>query len=193
MRQEGGQAGRRGWGGLSWLALLTLVSAGCAESGARPTAVVAAADTADQVLEKVRHHITVDGVRKSLVEADTAYYYEGSQSFELRAVKVSFFGLDGSPTSVLNAREGTYRVANGSMEGRGAVVVRSADGNRTLRTELLQYDPAKNEISTDQHYTYDEGGNHLEGNGFRSDPNFQKVQTEQPRGRAAEGVLLPGQ
>jgi LPS export ABC transporter protein LptC len=106
---------------------------------------------------------------------------------------VSFFGADGSPTSVLNAREGTYRVANGSMEGRGAVVVRSADGNRTLRTELLEYDPARNEISTDQHYTYDEGGNHLEGNGFQSDPNFQKVQTEQPRGRAAEGVLLPGQ
>jgi LPS export ABC transporter protein LptC len=170
-----------------------ILGAGCSESGARPTAVVAAADTADQVLEKVQHHITVDGVRKSLVEADTAYYYEGSQSFELRAVKVSFFGADGSPTSVLNAREGTYRVANGSMEGRGAVVVRSADGNRTLRTELLLYDPAKNEISTDQHYTYDEGGNHLEGNGFRSDPNFQKVQTEQPRGRAAEGVLLPGQ
>lgn len=172
---------------------LTLLAAACNGAGARPTAVVTAADTADQVLEKVRHHITVDGVRKSLVEADTAYYYEGSQSFELRAVKVSFFSADGSPTSVLNAREGTYRVANGSMEGRGAVVVRSADGNRTLRTELLQYDPAKNEISTNQHYTYDEGGNHLEGNGFRSDPNFQKVQTEQPRGRAAEGVLLPGQ
>lgn len=193
MKEGVGDAGRRGRWGLCTVVGLTLLSAACNGGGARPTAVVTEADTADQVLEKVRHHITVDGVRKSLVEADTAYYYEGSQSFELRAVKVSFFAADGSPTSVLNAREGTYRVANGSMEGRGAVVVRSADGNRTLRTELLQYDPAKNEISTNQHYTYDEGGNHLEGNGFRSDPNFQKVQTEQPRGRAAEGVLLPGQ
>jgi len=174
-------------------AILAVLVVACTESGARPTAIVAAADTADQMLEKVRHYITQDGVRKSLVEADTAYYYEGSQSFELRGVKVSFFGADGAATSVLTAHEGTYRVASGSMEGRGNVVVRSADGNRTLRTELLLFDPARNEISTDRHYTYDENSNHLEGNGFRSDPNFQKVSTEQPRGRAAEGVLLPGQ
>ena len=40
---------------------------------------------------------------------------------------------------------------------------------------------------------YDQGSNHLEGNGFTSDPNFQRMTTANPRGRAAEGVILPGQ
>jgi len=40
---------------------------------------------------------------------------------------------------------------------------------------------------------YDQGSNHLEGSGFTSDPNFQRMTTTNPRGRAAEGVVLPGQ
>lgn len=165
----------------------------CADPGARPGILAAAADTADQTLLGVRHYITRDGVQKSLVEADTAYYYEGSQSFELRVVKVTFYSEAGAPTSTLTAREGTYQTLTGAMEGRGAVVVRSTDGTRTLKSEKLDYDPAKNEISTDRAYTYDQGGNHLEGSGFTSDPNFQRMTTSNPRGRASEGVILPGQ
>jgi LPS export ABC transporter protein LptC len=152
-----------------------------------------AADTADQTLIKVRHYITRDGIQKSLVEADTAYYYEASQSFELRVVTVTFFGADGTPSSTLTSREGTYQTMTGAMEGRGNVVVRSTDRTRTLRTDVLRYDPGKNEISTDRPYLYDQGGNHLEGNGFTSDPDFQRMTTANPRGRAAEGVILPGQ
>ncbi|HRZ10596.1 MAG TPA: hypothetical protein P5319_11975, partial [Gemmatimonadales bacterium] len=70
-------------------------AAGCNETGARPGVLATAADTADQTLIKVRHYITRDGVQKSLVEADTAYYYEGSQSFELRVVTVTFYDADG--------------------------------------------------------------------------------------------------
>lgn len=165
----------------------------CGESGARPGVLATAADTADQTLIKVRHYITRDGVQKSLVEADTAYYYEGSQTFELRVVTVTFYDNEGAPTSTLTAHEGTYQTMTGAMEGRGNVVVRSTDGTRTLKSEKLNYDPGKNEISTDQHYIYDQGGNHLEGSGFTSDPNFQRMTTTDPRGRAAEGVVLPGQ
>lgn len=167
--------------------------AGCGDVGARPGPVVAAADTADQTLFGVRHYITRDGVQRSLVEADTAYYYEPSQTFELRVVKVTFYDAQGEATSTLTSREGTYQTMTGVMQGRGKVVVRSADGLRTLRSEKLDYDPGKNEISTDQPYVYDQGSNHLEGSGFTSDPNFQRMTTSNPRGRAAEGVVLPGQ
>ena len=169
------------------------LAAACTDTGARPGTLTAAVDTADQTLLKVRHYITRDGVQKSLVEADTAYYYEGSQSFELRVVTVTFYGPDGAPTSTLTSNEGTYRTMTGAMEGRGKVVVRSTDGTRTLRSETLSYDPGKNEISTDQHYAYDQEGNHLEGDGFTSDPDFQRMTTAKPRGRAGEGVVLPGQ
>jgi LPS export ABC transporter protein LptC len=184
---------RRSAAGAGVLAALVAFGAGCADNAARPGTIGVAADTADQTLLKVRHFITRDGVQKSLVEADTAYYYEGSQSFELRMVTVTFYGDNGATTSTLTAREGTYHAMTGAMEGRGNVVVRSADSTRSLRSEKLDYDPGRNEISTDKHYVYDQGGNHLEGDGFTSDPNFQRVTTAKPRGRAAEGVILPGQ
>lgn len=167
--------------------------AACNDISERPGPVVSAADTADQTLFQVRHYITRDGVQRSLVEADTAYYYDVSQTFELRVLKVTFHDAQGEATSTLTAREGTYQTMTGVMQGRGTVVVRSADGTRTLRSEKLDYDPGKNEISTDQPYVYDQGANHLEGNGFTSDPSFQRMTTSNPRGRAAEGVVLPGQ
>jgi len=169
------------------------VGAACSDPTARPGVLATAADTADQTLIKVRHYITRDGIQKSLVEADTAYYYASSQSFELRRVHVTFYSTEGAPTSNLTAAEGTYNSMTGAMQGRGNVVVTSVDGSRTLRSEKLNYDPGKNEISTDVAYTYDQGGNHLEGSGFTSDPNFQRMTTTNPRGRAAEGVVLPGQ
>ncbi len=169
------------------------IAAGCSDPTAKPGVLATAADTADQTLIKVRHYITRDGVQKSLVESDTAYYYEASQSFELRVVDVTFYSAEGAATSTLTAAEGTYNTMTGAMEGRGDVVVRSIDGTRTLRSQKLNYDPGKNEISTDVAYTYDQGGNHLEGSGFTSDPDFQRMTTSNPRGRAADGVVLPGQ
>ncbi|TFG43888.1 MAG: LPS export ABC transporter periplasmic protein LptC [Gemmatimonadales bacterium] len=169
------------------------IAAACSDTGARPGVLLTAADTADQTLIQVRHIITRDGVQKSLVEADTAYYYEGSQTFELLVVTVTFYDKDGAPTSTLTSNEGTYQTMTGVMEGRGKVVVRSADGTRTLKSEQLHYDPGKNEISSEVFYTYDQGSNHLEGDGFTSDPAFQRMQTANARGRADEGIVLPGQ
>jgi len=170
-----------------------LLAAACNRTGASPGVLATAADTADQTLIKVRHIITRDGIQKSLVEADTAYYYEGSQTFELRVVKVTFYDKDGAPTSTLTSNEGTYQTMTGVMEGRGSVVVVSTDGRRTLKSEQLHYDPGKNEISSKVFYTYDQGSNHLEGDGFTSDPAFQRMQTANARGRADEGIILPGQ
>lgn len=173
-------------------AVMTLAAA-CTETGAKPGVLATAADTADQTLFKVRHIITRDGVQKSLVEADTAYYYEASNTFELRVVTVTFYDKDGAKTSTLTSNEGTYQTMTGVMEGRGNVVVRSTDGTRTLKSEELRYEPGKNEISSTVFYTYDQGGNHLEGDGFTSDPSFQRMTTANARGRADEGIILPGQ
>ena len=55
------------------------------------------------------------------------------------------------------------------------------DGRR-LKTEALKYDNATNTISTNVHFTFDRGGEHLEGNSFSSDPDFKNVVTDRPRG-----------
>lgn len=173
-------------------ALLALVTIGCEDTGARPTTTVQAPDSADQVLEGFSHFVTSQGVRRTRVESDTAYFYESTQITELRTVKVTFYDLKGEEGSTLTSKRGTYRWQDGSMEANDNVVVVSPDGRR-LATQTLRYDAASNTISTDKHFTFDRGTEHLEGNSFRSDPDFRNIVTDRPRGVAGDGMLLPGQ
>jgi LPS export ABC transporter protein LptC len=175
---------------LSVLSVLSVSS--CEDEGARPTTTITATDSADQVLEGFSHYVTKDGVRRSRVEADTAFFYENTQVTQLKKIRVVFFDTQGEESSTLTAKSGTYRWQDGSMEAAGTVVVVSPDGRR-LATETLKYDNAANTISTNVHFTFDRGTEHLEGNSFRSDPDFKNVVTDRPRGTAGDGILLPGQ
>jgi LPS export ABC transporter protein LptC len=175
---------------LSVLAVLSALS--CEDTGVKPTTTVQATDSADQVLEGFSHYVTNEGIRRSRVEADTAFYYEPTQVTDLRHIKVVFFDVKGEEGSTLTAQRGTYRWQDGSMEASGNVLVVTPDGRR-LTTETLKYDNATNQIMTDKHFSFDRGTEHLEGNSFRSDPDFKNVVTDRPRGVSGEGLLLPGQ
>jgi LPS export ABC transporter protein LptC len=185
-----------GWRGFlsvfSVLSVISVLSVACEESGAKPTTTVAATDSADQVLEGFSHYVTKDGIRRSRVEADTAFFYEPTQITQLRKIRVVFFDVKGDEGSTLTAKTGTYQWQDGSMEANGNVVVISPDG-RKLQTESLKFDNATNTISTNKHFSFDRGTEHLEGNSFRSDPDFKNVVTDKPRGVAGDGMLLPGQ
>ena len=170
----------------------TLLLAGC---GQRPDPVAETsqvADSADQVMTGVRLYLTNQGVRQAYVEADTAFVYENAGRTELRRVKVTFYRVaTGDTTSVLTSAEGTYQSRSGSMEARGNVVVVTSEGAR-LTTSVLRFDQAKNQVSTDQAYTYDSGERHMEGQGFVSDPSFSNITTQRLRGTGG-GFTLPGQ
>ena len=184
-------AARRAAGLGVGLALATAV-AGCTSGGARPKTTVQAADTADQVIEGFSHYVTADGIRKSRVEADTAFFYEASQLAVLRHLRATFFDPKGAEASHLTAAGGTYRWQDGSMDAQGDVIVTSADGRR-LRAETLRFDPKKNEITTDRSFRFEHGAEFIQGKGFSSDPDFKNVVTDRPHGVAGKGVLLPGQ
>lgn len=174
--------------------------AACQEETVRPTVTLTAADTADQVLYGMEHYITDAGVRRSKVAADTAYIYESSQVVEMLGVTVTFYDPAGAVTSTVTGDSGTYFTRDGSMNARSNVVAVTPDG-RTLRSAELKYDSRKKEISSDRRFTYDRADQHLEGNGFVSDPDFRNVVTRQPRGGSggrgspgdSTGFLLPGQ
>jgi LPS export ABC transporter protein LptC len=177
----------------SVLYVLSVFSAlACEDTGVRPTATVQTPDSADQVLEGFSHYVTNEGILRSRVEADTAFFYEPTQITELHKIKVVFFDIKGAESSTLTAKRGIYRWQDGSMEASGDVVVVSPDGRR-LATQVLRYENATNLIITDQHFTFDRGEEHLEGNSFRSDPDFKNVVTDRPRGVTGDGMLLPGQ
>jgi LPS export ABC transporter protein LptC len=169
-----------------------LLLAACEDTGVRPTTTVQASDSADQVLEGFSHYVTHHGILRSRVDADTAFFFEPTQMNELHNLKVVFFDVKGAESSTLTAKRGTYRWQDGSMQASGNVVVVSPDGRR-LATEVLKYDNGTNTILTDRHFTFDRGEEHLEGNSFRSDPDFKNVVTDRPRGVTGNGMLLPGQ
>ncbi|HSR92444.1 MAG TPA: LPS export ABC transporter periplasmic protein LptC [Gemmatimonadales bacterium] len=173
---------------------------GCQEEVVRPSVTLEAADTADQVLYGMEHYVTDQGLRRSLVEADTAYVYQNTQMVEMRGVKVTFYSPSGEITSTVTGDSGTYLTRDGSMSARGNVVAVTPDG-RTLRSQELKYDSRSQKISSDKPFVYDRADQHLEGNGFTSDPDFRNVVTKQPRGGQrpnakpgdSTGFLLPGQ
>lgn len=174
------------------LALVAGLLAGCGEGGVRPTGTVISADTADQTLFSISHYITENGVRRGLVEADTAMLFDQTQEAHLRHLKVTFYDDQGSATSVITADRGVYHWQNGAMEAEGHVVGTSHDG-RVLHTPALKYDPPTNKVSTDQHFTVDGGGDHWEGDGFTSDPDFTHIVVQHPTGQEGGSRLLPGQ
>jgi LPS export ABC transporter protein LptC len=170
---------------------LLLVAATACETGAKPTATIAAADSADQVLLNMSHFVTNNGIQRSHVRADTAYFYSASQAAELRTVHITFYDPRGVQTSTLTAHEGTYRWRTGDMEARGNVVVVRTDG-ATLRTEVLRYSQARNQVSSDRPFVFDEPTRHIKGEGFTSDPDFKVVTATRPRGVGGK-FTLPNQ
>lgn len=170
-------------------AATVVLALGCGED--RPTATITAADTADQILINMTHFVTIDGLQRARVTADTAYFYSPTQTAELRTVHITFYDSHGAVTTNLTCREGTYRWQTGDMEGRGNVRAVTTD-RRTLRTEVLRYSQTRNEVSSDKDFIFDGPNRHIEGEGFTSDPEFQNVVAKKPRGTGGQ-FTLPNQ
>ena len=175
---------RHGW-------LLCAWALSACDSGVKPTATISAADSADQVMQNMSHYVTNDGIQRAHVRADTAYFYSPSQTAELRNVHITFYDTRGDQTSTLTSREGTYHWRSGDMEARGNVVVVRTDG-ATLHTEVIRYSQAKNQVSSDRAFIFDEPTRHIEGEGFTSDPDFKVVTALRPKGTGGK-FTLPNQ
>jgi LPS export ABC transporter protein LptC len=173
-------------------ALLLAVALAACKSGTPVTATQAVLDSADQVLIGMTHYMTEGGVQRARVRADTAYFFSGTQRAELRTVHVTFYDVVGLATSTLTAREGTHHWRTGDMEARGnVVVVRNKDGG-TMRTEVMTYNQARNEVSSDKPFVFDSPDRHIEGEGFTSDPEFKNITAKRPTGRGGQ-FTLPNQ
>ena len=167
--------------GRIFLTLLWVVLVGCDPAEPPPTAGDSMDLGADQVLFGVRLTITADGVLRARLEADTAFQFDSQQESELRGVTVHFFNALGEETSTLTSDEGTYYWRNDNMESRGNVVATGENGG-VLRTELLQYDKFQDKIEGPTSFVYDGPDQYLEGDSFISDPDFENVEAQRPRG-----------
>jgi LPS export ABC transporter protein LptC len=174
------------------LAILTVALLAACQGGTRPTATQTVLDSADQVLIGMTHYVTETGLQRARVRADTAYFFSVTQSAEMRNVHITFYDATGTETSTLTAREGTYHWRTGDMEGRGNVVVVTKDG-RTLKSAVMRYNQAKNEVSSDRPFVFEApGGQHIQGEGFTSDPEFKNLVAKRPSGTGGQ-LRLPNQ
>jgi len=168
------------------------VVSACGGRGTQPTATQAVLDSADQVLIGMTHYVTETGLQRARVQADTAYFFSNTQTAELRHVHITFYDAHGAESSTLTSREGTYHWRTGDMEGRGNVVVVTTDG-RTLKSDVMRYQQLRNEVSSDQAFVFDAPGNqHIEGEGFTSDPAFKNLVAKRPHGTGGQ-LRLPNQ
>jgi len=139
-------------------------------------------DSADQIMFGVDHIVTVDGVMRARLVADTGYLYEGSQTWELRGVTVHFFSSEGKETSTIVSREATYDLRTKNMEARGEVVGTTPDGRR-LETSILRFQNATDDIVGDSAFVFTGPDENMRGNSFIADPDFTRVRATNFRGR----------
>jgi LPS export ABC transporter protein LptC len=162
------------------LAALAWLTAACS-SGDQPPTTVTAADSADQIGYGMTVYLTVDGIRRMRLEADSTYAYFNAQRYRLFGLRVTFFSPDGTETSTLTGREGTYDWRTGDMEARGDVVAVSPD-NRKLTTSVLRYLRRTDQISGPEPFVWTTPQQRVEGEAFTSDPDLRNVQTTRARG-----------
>ena len=175
-------------------ALLALCAlAACQKNTATPVKKVATtADSADQVMFKLRTILTDRGVQRAELLADTGYFFDENTRAELRVVTTTFFNANGARDGVLTARRGTYNTRANVMEARQNVVIVGTDGRR-LSSPMVRFEQFRNVIVSDSPFVLIEGERRLEGVGFESDPQMLSVKVRQlSRGTGASIVLPSG-
>jgi LPS export ABC transporter protein LptC len=173
------------------LAVLVLAAAACSRPGEPPVAQTAS-DSADQILYGFTHNVTVEGVWRARLTADTAYFFQETGSVSLLGVMVDFMSPQGTVQSTVTSDSGAYDSRTQDMEAYGDVVAVTPDGRR-LTTSVLRFDRARQQISGPNAFRFCAPDRRLEGDGFTSDPDFRNVETVRPRrGRVGEAVGCPG-
>ena len=166
--------------------VVALAAAACGGDEMRPTSLTAEADSADQVLVGFSYNVLRNGIRRSLLEADTAFYYDTRQVSVLKHVRATFYDEAGSPSTTLTADRMEYDLQDGSMEAEGSVTLVGPEGQR-LTGQALVYDVDQNTLSSDQPFVLLRGSERLEGDGFEADADFNRFQAQRMRGTAAPG------
>jgi LPS export ABC transporter protein LptC len=164
---------------------LALCPLACGEGGEPPLVaeeILQLNPDANMVMFGLESHVTAGGIRRALVEADTAFFLEGRPIVELRGVRVTFYNENGEEASVLTSREGTYDRDNGDMTAKDDVVVANRSEGRRLETSVLYYLRPEDRIWSDKHtkMIYADG-TVVEGTAFESDSRIEQVNLDSPR------------
>lgn len=174
------------------LLVAVILIGACRDKGIQPRRTVAA-DSADQWYGDMTTETSRNGIRTSVVHADSAYMYEQRGVADLFGMTVKMFDSSGNLISTITAVKGLYHLRDQHLDARGHVVATSS-GGRVLKTEHLVFDNPRNLITSDTAFTSTSPQANLSGAHFEADPGFKNVSiTKLKGGQKGKGVPLPGQ
>jgi hypothetical protein len=143
--------------------------------GRTPPAPRAALSDTAQTLLGVGHVLTIGGVKRAELRADSALVNEAVDHVELRAVRIMFFSPIGDTLSSAAAPAATYNLRTLQVALHGGATVTSRAGSQ-LTTARIVYDAAADRLFGDTTYTIGSRS----GKGFEADPALRSVRAPKP-------------
>jgi len=164
-------------------ALVAGALAGCGNTGTEPRAGQDFLQMpADYVLAGLTHYLTEDGVRRGVLNADSAYFYADSARADLKKVHLVLYNTSGQEAADLVSKTGQLDQRTNAMVARGNVVLVAKTGSQRVETQELHYDPNSHRIWSTVTSTIFQGGNRTVTDGFNADDQLQNIQMNRVRG-----------
>jgi len=163
--------------------LLFLSLAACGEDGAETGGAPSVfSDGADQVMFGVEHYMTLDGIRRGKMVADTAYTYEDASIVDFRQLQINFFDDAGNDRGTLTSDSGKYNSESGDMTVYGDVVLNGrmqGNARARLETDSLAYLASSNQLTTEASWILThEDGTVERGVGLVTDPALENIEAK---------------
>jgi LPS export ABC transporter protein LptC len=127
-------------------------------------------------------YLTTDGVRSGQVHADTASYYEETGQWRMLGVRMTVFDELGASQATVVADSGRLTESSSQMTAWGNVRVELPTSSCTISSSTLDYDPAAEQIRTNQPVEFRQGDRVTRGSGFTSDLRFENFSITSPVG-----------
>lgn len=179
------------WPGLfARVSLLPFLLA-CGAGDAPPTASEPLPEGVDTAVRGMRTYVTRDGVRRAVVEADTAEWRDDNE-IHLRRMTLTFFDTNGLESTEVTAEFGIFHQLTGDLEAERRVVVEDRVDDQRLETERLRYRNADGRLLGDTVFQFVDPaeGLTLDGTGFESDPALDSVVVMNNEGQVLPVVTL---
>lgn len=168
---------------LAILAGVVTAAAGCRSQEEIPVAPEALLNMeADQMVIGLESHLRQEGIRRALLSADTAYFWEESDSVALRNINLLSYNETGGMRATVTAERGTLYPGD-RMVARQNVVLIIPEEDRRIESAELHYDPERDLIESDSATVMYHGDQTISGSSFESDLDFRNVTVHDARTR----------
>lgn len=159
--------------------------AGCGDNTAPRSADPYRNLPADYVMGGVRHYLTEDGIRRGVLNADSAYFYNDSAKAHLRKVHLVLYNAAGQEAADLTSKAGQLDQRTNVMLATGNVVLVAQGASKRIETEELHYDPNEHRVWSTVSSTITQQGTRLTTQGFTADDQLTNIQMKAVQGKVS--------